>query len=494
VYTEVYVLSIDQSTSCTKALLFDKNANLVHRHDLPHQQLISAEGWVEHDPSEIYTCLIQAVKKLLEASGIDRKYIQGVAISNQRETAIVWDKTNGHPLYNAIVWQCARGLDICNQIEEAGNGEHVRRKTGIPLSPYYSAAKMAWVLQNVPEAKRKAALGELCCSTMDSWLVYKLAGGTPKTDYSNASRTQLFNVESLVWDAEVCDWFDLTVDMLPEVCDSDSLFGYTDLEGLLPVTVPINGVMGDSHGALFAQSCLEPGMVKATYGTGSSVMMNVGKSPVFSDMGIVTSLAWRTEGIVYYVLEGNINYTGAVIKWLEEELGLIASSKEVSSLAKSAGDIQGLYLVPAFSGLGAPYWKGDAKAMLYGMTRNTGKAEIVRAAEECIAYQIADIVKLMEAETRIKISELKVDGGPTRDDFLMQFQSDIIDAEVKAPDIAELSGLGPALAAGIALGFYEKEHVFMRPLRADYAPKMEKEKRQNLHNGWKAAVQMVLGV
>jgi glycerol kinase len=250
--------------------------------------------------------------------------------------------------------------------------------------------------------------------------------------------------------------------------------------------------MGDSHAALFGNECWKPQMAKVTYGTGSSVMMNVGQSPVFSDKGIVTSLAWKTSGEVYYVLEGNINYTGAVIKWLEEDLGLIASSKEVSSLAKSAGDTGGLYLVPAFSGLGAPYWKGDAKAMLYGMTRNTGKAEIVRAAEECIAYQIADIVKLMEAETRVKISELKVDGGPTRDGFLMQFQSDIIDAKVKAPNIEELSGLGPAIAAGIAIGIYDKDSVFKRSLRSDYIPKMENEKRKNLYDGWKAAVQMVL--
>jgi len=490
---EKYILSIDQSTSCTKALLFDKNGGLKGRFDLPHKQIVLENGWVEHDPIEIYTNLIQSVRSVIKTSGIDQNDIVGVGISNQRETAIAWDKITGEPILNAIVWQCARGEAICKRIASSGHSETIKKTTGIPLSPYYSAAKLAWILENVPLAKEKAKTSNLCCSTMDSWLLWKLVGGSPKTDYSNASRTQLFNIQTLEWDKEVCEMFGVSLDMLPEVCDSNSLFGVTDFDGTLDKKTPVHSILGDSHGALYGQGCLNPGMTKATYGTGSSVMMNIGTKPVFSDNGIVTSLAWRMNGKVNYVLEGNINYTGAVIKWLIEDLKLIQSAKETETLAREAKNTEGLYLVPAFSGLGAPYWEGDAKAMIYGMTRQTGKAEIVRAAEECIAYQIADIVNLMGEETGIKLQTFKVDGGATKDSFLMQFQSDIVNAAVQVPDIEELSGSGPAYAAGIALGIYDERTIFQRNLSAEYSPQMDVEQRNRLYTGWKNAVSMVLG-
>ena len=483
-----YILSIDQSTSCTKALLFDANGGLAGRFDLPHRQIIDERGWVEHDPQEIWQNLIGAVRGVLEKSGADKGAIIGVGISNQRETAIAWDRTNGRPLYNAVVWQCGRGEAICKRIGGQGNAGLVKQATGLNLSPYFSAAKIAWILENVPAAQQAAADGTLCCSTMDTWLVYMLTGGQAvKTDFSNASRSQLMNIRTLRWDEQICALFGIDPAVLPEICDSNSLFGYTDFNGILERKIPIHGVMGDSHGALYAQGCQQPGMIKATYGTGSSVMLNIGEKPIFSEH-IVTSLAWGMDGKVSYVLEGNLNYTGAVIKWLVDDLKLLSSSKEAGLLARRARQIEGLYLVPAFSGLGAPYWDGNARAILCGMDRGCGKAEIVRAAEECIAYQITDILRLMEKEAGIQIQTLRVDGGPTRDSFLMQFQADIANAEVFVPDIEELSGMGPAYAAGIALGIYDPGTIFNRPASVRYSPSMDAQRREQLYRGWSSAV------
>ena len=322
-----YVLGIDQSTQGTKGLLFDEKGALVCRADLPHKQYIDERGWVEHDPEEIYANTLQVVKNLIEKAGIDKKEISVLGISNQRETALVWDRKTGKPVYNAVVWQCARGSEICKKIAaEYENAEElVRSHTGLQLSPYFSAAKIAWVLQNVPGAQEKADRGELCCGTIDSWLVYKLTGGREfRTDYSNASRTQMFHIGELAWDPEVCGLFGIPVSCLAEVTDSDGEYGTTDFDGYLDAPIPIRGVLGDSHGALFGQGCIETGMLKTTYGTGSSIMMNIGKKPVYSNR-VVTSLAWKLNGEVNYVLEGNINYAGAVITWLKDDLKLIAS-------------------------------------------------------------------------------------------------------------------------------------------------------------------------
>lgn len=486
-----YIIAIDQSTAGTKAVLFNEASDIVARYDVAHKQIIDNRGWVEHSPDEIYANMVLAVQKVLQNSGVPAQQVVGIGLSNQRETAIVWDKHTGKPVYNAIVWQCARGEAICNDILTLGVGEEIREATGIPLSPYYSAAKIAWVLQNVPAVQKLADEKALCCSTMDSWLVYKLCGGSPKTDYSNASRTQLFNIDKLHWDETVCGYFGIDNSMLPEVCDSNALYGYTDIGGVLPQKVPLHAVMGDSHGALYGQGCLKPGMVKATYGTGSSIMMNIGRQPHRSDKGIVTSLAWSMNGKAEYVFEGNINYTGAVIKWLVEDLELIESAKEVSALAERAAKVPGLYLVPAFSGLGAPYWRGDARAMICGMNRETGKKEIARAAEECIAYQIADIVFLMEEETGRQIEVLRVDGGPTKDVFLMQFQADILQNKVQVSNVEELSASGVAFAAGLALGIFDEE-VFEKPFLKIYKPQMTQQKKEELYIGWKKAVAKTL--
>lgn len=487
-----YVLGIDQSTQGTKALLFDEEGTLICRTDLPHKQYINEKGWVEHDPEEIYANTLAVVKNLVEKAGINKNDLAVLGISNQRETATVWNRTTGKPVYNAVVWQCARGAQICEEIEKAGDADMIRSHTGLQLSPYFSAAKIAWVLKNVGGVQELADKGELCCGTIDSWLVYKLTGGKEfRTDYSNASRTQMFNISELKWDKQVCGLFGIPMSALPEVTDSDGDYGITDFDGYLDHEIPIRGVLGDSHGALFGQGCVETGMIKSTYGTGSSIMMNIGDKPVFSNR-VVTSLAWKLGGEVNYVLEGNINYTGAVITWLKDDLELISSPGETEQLAKESNPADKSYLVPAFTGLGAPYWDSEATGILTGMTRTTKRKEIVRAALDCIAYQITDVIKAMSTESGIDISELRVDGGPTKNKYLMQFQSDIAHVTVQVPSSEELSGIGAAYAAGIAAGIYNKKEVLNKMTRIRFTPQMQPEERAQKYAGWKNAVEQVL--
>ena len=487
-----YVLGIDQSTQGTKALLFDEEGTLICRTDLPHKQYINEKGWVEHDPEEIYANTLAVVKNLVEKAGINKNDLAVLGISNQRETAMVWNRTTGKPVYNAVVWQCARGAQICEEIEKAGDADMIRSHTGLQLSPYFSAAKIAWVLKNVGGVQELADKGELCCGTIDSWLVYKLTGGKEfRTDYSNASRTQMFNISELKWDKQVCGLFGIPMSALPEVTDSDGDYGITDFDGYLDHEIPIRGVLGDSHGALFGQGCVETGMIKSTYGTGSSIMMNIGDKPVFSNR-VVTSLAWKLGGEVNYVLEGNINYTGAVITWLKDDLELISSPDETEQLAKESNPADKSYLVPAFTGLGAPYWDSEATGILTGMTRTTKRKEIVRAALDCIAYQITDVIKAMSTESGIDISELRVDGGPTKNKYLMQFQSDIAHVTVQVPSSEELSGIGAAYAAGIAAGIYNKKEVLNKMTRIRFTPQMQPEERAQKYAGWKNAVEQVL--
>ncbi len=486
-----YVLGIDQSTQGTKALLFDEKGNLLCRTDLPHRQIIDEKGWVEHDLEEIYSNTIQAVKNLVEKAGIDKSELTAVGISNQRETAACWNKRTGKPVYHAIVWQCARGAAICEELDTKGVGAMVKERTGLQLSPYFSAAKLSWIFQNVSGVKEAAEKEEIACGTIDSWLVYRLTKGERfQTDYSNASRTQLFNIRKLCWDSELLALFGIDESCMARVTDSDGDYGSTDFEGYLDHPIPICGVLGDSHGALLGQGCLEKGMIKTTYGTGSSIMMNIGEQPVFTDLGVVTSLAWSMGGKVNYVLEGNINYTGAVITWLKEDLKLITSAGETETLAREANPKDHTYLVPAFSGLGAPYWDSKAKGIISGITRTTGKCEVVRAALDCIVYQITDIVRLMSQASGIQIGELRVDGGPTKNQYLMQFQSDMLGIPVRVPDAEELSGIGAAYAAGLSAGIYTKD-IFGKIKRTNYQPLMEMGLRQQKYAGWKEAVEMV---
>ena len=481
---EKYIISIDQSTQGTKALLFDGEGHLLRRTDMAHRQIVNEKGWVSHDPEEIYRNTIRVVKDLVEESGIDRSLVQGIGISNQRETTLIWDKETNEPIADAIVWQCSRAADICERPEIKAAAEKIREKTGLRLSPYFPAAKMTWLLENIESGLELAANHRLCFGTIDTWLVYRLTKGHDyKTDYSNASRTQLFNIFTLKWDEEICELFGIQAEDLPEVCDSDSEFGQTDFEGFFEKPIPIHAVLGDSHGALFGQGCLGRGDIKATYGTGSSIMMNIGETPVLSTHGVVTSLAWGMNGKVNYVLEGNINYTGAVISWLKDDVRLIDSPGETESLCREAISDDELYFVPAFTGLGAPHWKSSAKASLTGITRTTGKAEIVRAGVECIAYQITDVVRAMEADAGARVNALRVDGGPTKNGYLMQFQSDILGADVLVPDAEELSGIGAAYAAGIAMGIYTMD-LFKLMKRKTYSKEMDENMREKKYRGW----------
>lgn len=486
-----YMLGIDQSTQVTKALIFNQEGEILGRSDISHEQIINKIGWVEHDPNQIYKNTIQVVKDVIEKINIRKEDLIGVGLTNQRETAVAWDRDTGIPIYNAIVWQCARGADICSNLNEYG--EEIKRRTGLNLSPYFTAAKIAWILQNVKDANCKSEAGKLAYGTMDSWLVYCLTGKKSfKTDYSNASRTELFNINELIWDKDICNWFGINPACLAEVCDSNAHYGETDFEGFLDKPIPIHSVMGDSHGALYGQSCHKKGMVKATYGTGSSIMMNIGKRPIFSNKGIVTSLAWGLDGVVEYVMEGNINYSGAVISWLKNDLKIITSATEVEEIAYEANVLDKTYLVPAFTGLGAPYWKSDTSAILCGMTRTTGKAEIVKSALDSIAYQITDIVCLMAEESNLSIHEIRVDGGPTKNNYLMQFQSDVINIPVCVPEAEELSVIGVVYMAGIAMGIYKKADVFREMKVKKIFPKMDEIERDKKYRGWKEAVNIVL--
>lgn len=486
-----YILAVDQSTQGTKALLLDGQGVLVCRADMPHKQLIDSHGWVEHDPEEIYINTLQVLREAVEKSQVDPREIAALGVSNQRETTVCWDRRTGRPVCNAIVWQCARGAAICEELDAQGCAAAVQEKTGLKLSPYFPAPKLTWILRNVPGAAEMAKRGELAAGTIDSWLVYRLTGGRRhQTDFSNASRTMLFNIRTLEWDDELLEMFGVPHACMPAVTDSDGDYGTTDLGGFLERPIPILSVLGDSHGALLGHGCRRPGMVKATYGTGSSIMMNIGEAPAFSEEGLVTSLAWKLGGRVNYVLEGNINYSAAVVTWLKDDMQLISRPAETEELARAAQPGDTTYLVPAFSGLGAPHWDSHAKACISGMTRITGRNEIVRAALDCIAYQIADVVNAMAKSAGRAIGELRVDGGASANAYLMQFQSDILDIPVMASDEHELSGMGAAYAAGIASGVYDAS-IFERAGRKAYTPAMQTDERSAKLDGWRQAVRMV---
>ncbi|MDR1106130.1 MAG: glycerol kinase [Treponema sp.] len=480
---ERYILAIDQSTSGTKALILDEQGKVAVKTGREHRQKISAEGWVSHDPVEIYRNTIAAAADALARAGTDPAQIACAAVSNQRETALVWDRKTGVPVDDAVVCQCSRGAEICGRIKD--RAASVQEKTGLPLSPYFSASKIAWLLERTGNLHNK----NLCAGTVDSWLVYKLAGNF-KTDWSNASRTQLLNLRTLEWDRDVCGLFGIDPAILPEISDSNACFGHTDFEGLLPRPVPLQCVMGDSHASLFGQGCLEKGMGKVTYGTGSSVMVNTGEQPVFSE-NLSASIAWGMNGRISYVLEGNVNYSGAVIKWLAGDVKLLSSAAEAGPLAATANPEDTTYLVPAFSGMGAPYWAAGAKAAFWGMTRKTGRAELVKAAEECIAYQIADVIRVIREEG-ITLRELRIDGGGCGDQYLLQFQSDILNLPVFVSTAGELSGMGAAYAAGLAAGIYGQD-IFSRRSSKSYEPKMDGERRKALYGGWLEAVRAVTG-
>jgi len=480
-----YILSIDQSTSLTKALLFNTKGELEGRFDLSHHQYINEKGWIEHDMEEIYSNLINSVKGLLKKTNIKSSEIKVASITNQRETTVAFNKKTGKSICPAIVWQCGRAKEVCEKLSDKAN--LIKIKTGMNLSPFFSAAKMNWILENIEEAKSLALNNDLALSTVDTYLIYRLSGLKEfKTEYSNACRTQLFNINTLEWDSELLSLFNLKESMLPRVCDSDSLFCSTDFEGVFDKPIPIHSVLGDSQSALFAQGGNKKGIVKATYGTGSSVMANVGSNFMISD-SLVTSIGWKISGKVNYVVEGNINYCGATTKWLINSLKILDNEKEASEIAQSVTSENDVYLVPAFTGLGAPYWDSSARAIISGMDLSTSRNEIIKAAEETIGYQINDILQLMKDENKLDFNSLKVDGGITNDNYVMQFQSDISNIEVDVAPIEELSGLGTALNAGLKVNLIEETYFDKINYDKKYFPR--DILRDKKINGWKKAIE-----
>jgi len=488
---EKYILAIDQSTSATKVMLFDAKASLVQRVSFPHGQYYPAEGFVEHDAEEIFANTVKGMSEVMQLAGKQAANLAVVSITNQRETILIWDRTTGRPIANAAVWQCQRGMDFCKKLKENGFGPKIEKKTGLMIDPYFSASKLHWMINHVEGASEKAKKGELLLGTMDCWLLWKLTNGkVHATDYSNACRTMLFNINTLKWDEELISVFDLYPSMFPEIKFSDQIFGQTEPSVVFNQPVPVAGLLGDSHAALFGQNCFEPGMAKATYGTGSSIMMNIGNQPLTAPKGLVTSIGWGRAGKIDYVFEGNIHCTGDTINWLVNDAELISNAAEAERLALSVKDNNQVYFVPSFVGLGAPYWDNQARACISGMSRNTKKAHIVRAALESIAYQVKDLIDLMAENAAVPFLDIRVDGGPTRNNFLMQFQSDILRKEVIRSNIEEISALGSAFMAGLACGFWKdlSEISSLRKADKTYIPAMSSDEINNLYSGWQLAV------
>jgi glycerol kinase len=493
--TNALILAIDQSTTTTKSILIDQDGKIVGAHSVPHRQYYPRDGFVEHDALELYNNTLQAIREIIAKNGVSPKRICVLSITNQRETTIIWDKDSGNPICRAPVWQCLRSKAICEDLSRKGYDKLIKEKTGYLLVPSPPAGKIKWILDNVDGARDAANSGQLLFGTVDSWLLWKLTGGTIQaTDYSNASRSALFNIHTLKWDEELLDLFHIPQGLMPEVRFSDGIFGYTNAEGIFDKKIPIAGLMGDSHAALFGQNCYKEGMIKATYGTGSSIMMNIGEKPLDSSAGLVTSIGWGMKDHIAYVFEGNANFTGATMRWLIEDLGLIAGIENIEAAAASVDSSDGVYFVPAFAGLGAPYWDNDARAAISGISLRTKKANIVRAALESIAYQVKDLVDLMHDQAKINAEELRVDGGPTKNELLMQFQSDIINVPIVIQEIEDISALGSAFMAGIALGLWadkeELQAVFREKKR--YHPTMAGARAEELYRGWREAVRRVL--
>jgi glycerol kinase len=491
------ILAIDQSTSATKAILFDQDARFMARSGIPHRQIYPKPGWVEHDPEEIYQNVLQAIDNVIQSAGIEKELIKCLSITNQRETVLIWDRRTGKPVCNAVVWQCLRGESKCTELKNNGFEKIIGQKTGLLIDPYFSASGLHWILHSDPDILRKAHEGRLAAGTIDTWLIWKLTDGKKHaTDYSNACRTLLFNIHSLKWDDELCRLFDIPVSILPEILPADEVFGATKAEGIFNQELPVSGVLGDSHAALFGQRCFRKGLSKVTYGTGSSVMMNIGDKALVAPEGLVTSVGYGIKGRMDYVFEGNIHSTGATIRWMVDSLEILKDASESEKLANNVKSSDGVYFVPAFAGLGAPYWDNKARANISGIHSGTRKEHIIRAGLESIAYQVKDLLDLMAERAAIKLSEIRVDGGPTRNHFLMQFQSDMLGVTISVSDVEEASALGAALAGGLGTGIWENqaqlEQLYSCRKRID--PQMNAEKRDMLYKGWENAVNLTRGM
>lgn len=487
---ESFILALDQGTTSSRAIIFDKEGNIVSTGQKEFTQIFPQPGWVEHDPLEIWSTQIGVAAEAITRGGLGVAQIAGIGITNQRETTIVWDKTTGLPVYNAIVWQDRRTADYCDDLVSKGMGQFIQKKTGLIIDAYFSASKIRWILDHVDGAKKKAEDGNLLFGTVDSWLVWKLTSGECHvTDLSNASRTMICNIHTGQWDEELLALFDIPASMLPEIRSSSEIYGYTN-QVLTAHPMPVSGIAGDQQAALFGQMCTRPGMVKNTYGTGCFMLMHTGAKPIESSHKLLTTVAWKLNGQIEYALEGSVFIGGAVIQWLRDGLKIIRSAAESEALAKAVEDTQGVYLVPAFAGLGAPYWNPHARGIINGITRGTTTEHIVRAALESIAYQTMDVLKAMEADAGIHLSELRVDGGATVNNFLMQFQADMLQCDVVRPVVTETTALGAAYLAGLAVGYWENVEDIASQWKAEkiFQPTIPKEKSGQLYNGWKEAV------
>ncbi|NLG85904.1 MAG: glycerol kinase GlpK [Firmicutes bacterium] len=489
-----YILALDQGTTSSRAIVFDHDGNNVAMVNKEFPQIYPQPGWVEHDPLDIWNSQLEVAQAAMVKAGIGPSDIAAIGITNQRETTIVWDKKTGEPVYNAIVWQCRRTAPICDALKAKGWTDKIRDKTGLVIDAYFSGTKVKWILDNVPGVRARAERGELLFGNVDTWLMWKLSGGKiHATDYSNASRTMMFNIRKLDWDEEILVELNVPRVMLPEPCPSSHVYGYTDA-AVFGAEVPIAGDAGDQQAALFGQACYKPGMAKNTYGTGCFMLMNTGEMAVPSRHGLLTTIAWGINDKVEYALEGSIFVTGAAVQWLRDGIKIIENSAESEAYATKVEDTGGVYLVPAFVGLGAPYWDMYARGIIVGITRGTGREHLVRATLESICYQTRDVLEAMIQDSGINLTALKVDGGAVVNDFLMQFQSDILGVPVQRPRITETTALGAAYLAGLAVDYWQNQDEIAAKWQIDreFVPTMPQEKQEKLYRGWKRAVERAL--
>ncbi|MGM0835720.1 MAG: glycerol kinase GlpK [Bacillota bacterium] len=491
-----YILALDQGTTSSRAILFNKGGEIVHIAQKEFTQYFPKPGWVEHDANEIWGSVLAVIAGVLSEAEVKPNEIAGIGITNQRETAVVWDKNTGKPVYNAIVWQSRQTADICEELKAKEHNELFRRKTGLLIDAYFSGTKVKWILDNVDGARKKAENGELLFGTIDSWLIWKLSGGMAHvTDYTNASRTLMYNIYDLKWDQELLDILDVPASMLPEVRSSSEVYAHTADYHFFGEIVPIAGAAGDQQAALFGQACFEKGMAKNTYGTGCFMLMNTGETPVPSKNGLLTTIAWGIDGKVEYALEGSIFVAGSAIQWLRDGLRMIKAASDTEEYATRVESTDGVYVVPAFVGLGTPYWDSDARGAIFGLTRGTSKEHFIRATLESLAYQTRDVLQAMEADSGIKLKKLRTDGGAVKNNFLMKFQSDILNVPVERPQVNETTALGAAYLAGLAIGFWESRDEIAENWMIDHTFEvtMNEETRTNLYNGWKKAVESTMG-
>ncbi|WP_445491094.1 glycerol kinase GlpK [Niallia sp. 03133] len=488
---EKYILSLDQGTTSSRAIIFNKKGEIVHSAQKEFTQIFPKPGWVEHNANEIWGSILSVIAAVLSESDIKAEQIEGIGITNQRETAVVWDKKTGNPIYNAIVWQSRQTKEICEELKEKGYDQLFRDKTGLLIDAYFAGTKVKWILEHVEGARVKAENGELLFGTIDTWLIWKLSGGkTHVTDFSNASRTLMFNIYDLKWDEELLNILTIPKSMLPDVKPSSEIYGHTIDYHFFGKNIPIAGVAGDQQAALFGQGCFDQGMAKNTYGTGCFMLMNTGEKAVKSEHGLLTTIAWGLNEKVEYALEGSIFVAGSAIQWLRDGLRMLKDAKDSETYASRVPSTDGVYLVPAFVGLGTPYWDSDVKGAMFGVTRGTTKEHFIRAALESLAYQTRDVLSAMEADSQIKLKTLRADGGAVKNNFLMQFQGDILNVPVELPVINETTALGAAYLAGLAVGFWKDQKEISEKWSLDKAfePNMDENKREELYAGWNKAV------